>query len=60
MKIINIQNNQGTPKYKQIISSIEKSIEKGHLKRTKNFPQSTKYAWSFPYPATPFYKPMKN
>jgi DNA-binding transcriptional regulator YhcF (GntR family) len=30
MPVINIQNNQGIPKYKQIISSIEKTIEKGH------------------------------
>mgnify|MGYP006204457503 CR=1 FL=1 len=27
MRFINIQNNQGIPKYKQIISSIEKTIE---------------------------------
>ena len=33
MGIINIQNNQGIPKYKQIISSIEKSIEKEFLKK---------------------------
>jgi DNA-binding transcriptional regulator YhcF (GntR family) len=33
MKIINIQNNQGVPKHKQIIFSIENGIEKGHLKK---------------------------
>ena len=47
MKIINIQNNQGTPKYKQIISSIEKSIEKGHLKKDEKLPSINKVCLEF-------------
>jgi DNA-binding transcriptional regulator YhcF (GntR family) len=38
MKIIDIQNNQGIPKYKQIIASIEKTIEKGHLIKDEKLP----------------------
>jgi DNA-binding transcriptional regulator YhcF (GntR family) len=33
MKVISIQGNLGIPKYKQIISSIEKTIEEGQLKK---------------------------
>ena len=47
MKIINIQNNQGTPKYKQIISSIEKSIEKGRLKKDDKLPSINKVCLEF-------------
>jgi len=47
MKIIDIQNNQGTPKYKQIISSIEKSIEKGYLKKDEKLPSINKVCLEF-------------
>ncbi|WP_281336671.1 GntR family transcriptional regulator [Flavobacterium eburneipallidum] len=42
MKIIQIQNNQGIPKYKQIISSIEKTIEEGLLKKDERLPSINK------------------
>ncbi|MBC7846713.1 MAG: GntR family transcriptional regulator [Flavobacterium sp.] len=47
MKIINIQNNQGVPKYKQIISSIEKTIEEGHLKKDEKLPSINKVCLEF-------------
>lgn len=47
MKIINIQNNQGIPKYKQIISSIEKTIEDGHLKKDEKLPSINKVCLEF-------------
>jgi DNA-binding transcriptional regulator YhcF (GntR family) len=47
MKIINIQNNQGVPKYKQIIFSIEKTIEKGHLKKDEKLPSINKVCLEF-------------
>ena len=47
MKIINIQNNQGVPKYKQIISSIEKTIEEGHLKKDERLPSINKVCLEF-------------
>lgn len=47
MKIINIQNNQGIPKYKQIISSIEKTIEEGHLKKDEKLPSINKVCLEF-------------
>ncbi|WP_281297531.1 GntR family transcriptional regulator [Flavobacterium limnophilum] len=47
MKIINIQNNQGVPKYKQIISSIEKTIEEGHLKKDEKIPSINKVCMEF-------------
>lgn len=40
--IISIQNNQGIPKYKQIISSIEQAIEKGVLKKDEKLPSINK------------------
>ncbi len=47
MKIINVQNNQGVPKYKQIISSIEKTIEEGHLKKDEKLPSINKVCLEF-------------
>ena len=47
MKIINIQNNQGVPKYKQIILSIEKTIEEGHLKKDEKLPSINKVCLEF-------------
>jgi DNA-binding transcriptional regulator YhcF (GntR family) len=47
MKIINIQNNQGVPKYKQIISSIEKTIEEGQLKKDEKLPSINKVCLEF-------------
>ncbi|MBA4318061.1 MAG: transcriptional regulator, partial [Flavobacterium sp.] len=42
MKVINVQNNQGVPKYKQIIVSIEKSIEDEKLKKDDRLPSINK------------------
>jgi DNA-binding transcriptional regulator YhcF (GntR family) len=47
MKVISIQNNQGIPKYKQIISSIEKTIEEGHLKKDEKLPSINKVCMEF-------------
>lgn len=47
MKIISIQINQGVPKYKQIISSIEKSIEEGLLKKDEKLPSINKVCLEF-------------
>ncbi len=47
MRVINIQDNQGIPKYKQIISSIEKTIEKGHLKKDEKLPSINKVCLEF-------------
>ena len=47
MRVITIQNNQGIPKYKQIISSIEKTIEKGHLKKDEKLPSINKVCLEF-------------
>ena len=47
MKIISIQNNQGIPKYRQIISSIEKTIEEGHLKKDEKLPSINKVCLEF-------------
>jgi DNA-binding transcriptional regulator YhcF (GntR family) len=47
MKIINVQNNQGVPKYKQIISSIEKAIEDGKLKKDERLPSINKVCLEF-------------
>ena len=47
MKIINVQNNQGIPKYKQIISSIEKTIELGLLKKDEKLPSIHKVCLEF-------------
>jgi DNA-binding transcriptional regulator YhcF (GntR family) len=42
MKIISIQNNRGVPKYKQIISSVEKAIEEGRLLKGEKLPSINK------------------
>lgn len=42
MKFIHIQTNKGIPKYKQIISSIKKSIEVGNLKKDEKLPSINK------------------
>jgi DNA-binding transcriptional regulator YhcF (GntR family) len=47
MKIISIQNNLGIPKYKQIISSIEKTIESGDLKKDEKLPSINKVCLEF-------------
>lgn len=47
MKIINIQKNQGVPKYKQIIASIEKTIEEGGLKKDEKLPSINKVCLEF-------------
>lgn len=47
MKIISVQNNQGIPKYKQIISSIEKTIELGLLKKDEKLPSINKVCLEF-------------
>ncbi|MFV5694431.1 GntR family transcriptional regulator [Flavobacterium sp. LB3P122] len=47
MKIITVQNNQGIPKYKQIISSIEKTIEEGYLKKDEKLPSINKVCLEF-------------
>ena len=47
MRVITIQNNQGVPKYKQIIYSIEKSIEKGYLKKDEKLPSINKVCLEF-------------
>jgi DNA-binding transcriptional regulator YhcF (GntR family) len=47
MKTISIQNNLGIPKYKQIISSIEKTIEDGQLKKDEKLPSINKVCLEF-------------
>jgi DNA-binding transcriptional regulator YhcF (GntR family) len=47
MKFINIQNNLGIPKYKQIIYSIEKTIVKGLLKKDDKLPSINKVCLEF-------------
>ena len=47
MKIISIKNNLGVPKYKQIIHSIEKTIEKGLLKKEERLPSINKVCLEF-------------
>lgn len=47
MKIISIQNNLGVPKYKQIILSIEKSIEEGKIKKGDKLPSVNKVRLAF-------------
>lgn len=47
MKIINIQENSGIPKYKQIITSIEKQIQNGALKKDDKLPSINKVALEF-------------
>jgi len=47
MKLINILENSGIPKYKQIIHSIEKNIENGVLKKNDKLPSINKIALEF-------------
>lgn len=47
MKLINIQENSGIPKYKQIILSVEKNIENGVLKKNDKLPSVNKVALEF-------------
>jgi DNA-binding transcriptional regulator YhcF (GntR family) len=47
MKFIQIQNNKSIPKYKQIISSIEKTIEEGYLKKDEKLPSINKVCLEF-------------
>jgi DNA-binding transcriptional regulator YhcF (GntR family) len=47
MKIISIQNNLGVPKYRQIISSIEKAIEDVNLKKGDKLPSVNKVCLEF-------------
>ena len=47
MKIILIQNNLGIPKYKQIISSIEKAIKDEKLKKNDRLPSVNKVCLEF-------------
>jgi DNA-binding transcriptional regulator YhcF (GntR family) len=47
MKLISIQVNIGIPKYKQIISSIEKAIEKGKLVKGEKLPSINKICLEF-------------
>ena len=47
MKFINIQNNLGIPKYKQIIYSIEKTIVKGLLRKDDKLPSINKVCLEF-------------
>ncbi|MCG9792273.1 GntR family transcriptional regulator [Flavobacterium algicola] len=47
MKTILIQNNLGIPKYKQIIQSIEKTIEEGGLKKNEKLPSINKVCLEF-------------
>lgn len=47
MKFIQIHNNKGIPKYKQIISSVEKIIEEGKLKKDEKLPSINKVCLEF-------------
>lgn len=47
MKIISIQNNLGIAKYKQIVLSIEKGIEKGKLTKGDRLPSINKVCLEF-------------
>ena len=47
MKLINIDQNSSIPKYKQIIVSIEKSIDNGVLKKNDKLPSINKVALEF-------------
>lgn len=47
MKFIQIHNNKGIPKYKQIISSVEKTIEEGSLKKDEKLPSINKVCLEF-------------
>ncbi|AOW08964.1 GntR family transcriptional regulator [Flavobacterium gilvum] len=47
MKIVNVQKNSGIPKYKQIIFSIEKTIEEGLLNKDEKLPSVNKICLDF-------------
>lgn len=47
MKLISIEKNSGIPKYKQIIHSIEKTIENGILKKDDKLPSINKVRLEF-------------
>lgn len=47
MKLIQITNNKGIPIYKQIILSLEKSIEEGFLKKEDKLPSINKVCLEF-------------
>jgi DNA-binding transcriptional regulator YhcF (GntR family) len=47
MKLISIKTNLGIPKYKQIVSSIEKAIEEGKLKKDERLPSINKVCLEF-------------
>lgn len=47
MKLIAIENNSGIPKYKQIINSIERTIELGQLKKDDKLPSINKVRLEF-------------
>lgn len=47
MKVISIQNNLGIPKYRQIISSVEKAIEEGRLIMGERLPSVNKVCLEF-------------
>jgi DNA-binding transcriptional regulator YhcF (GntR family) len=47
MKIISIQNNLGVPKYRQIISSVEKAIEDESLQKGDKLPSVNKVCLEF-------------
>lgn len=47
MKVISIKNNLGIPKYKQIVTSIEKAIEEGKLIKDDRLPSINKVCLEF-------------
>ncbi|MFC6877095.1 GntR family transcriptional regulator [Flavobacterium myungsuense] len=47
MKLISVQSNSGIPKYKQIISSIEKAIEEEKLVKGEKLPSINKVCTAF-------------
>ncbi|GIZ10238.1 GntR family transcriptional regulator [Flavobacterium sp. UMI-01] len=47
MKLIAIETNSGVPKYKQIITSIERTIENGILKKDEKLPSINKVCMEF-------------
>ena len=47
MKVISIKNNLGIPKYKQIVTSVEKAIEEGKLIKDDRLPSINKVCLEF-------------
>lgn len=47
MKILQVDNNKGIPKYKQIIFLIEKTIEEGRVKKDEKLPSINKLCLEF-------------